>query len=235
MAWTHPVDVTLAMPINSLAIAILKDFHESGGWNRDNWIKESQQFGTAKGRDVERALSEAWAWLESRGLMAWDPSQSSSNARFVTRLGLEALEQGVGRMEAAQRLGVQLHPRIAERVERQFLLGEYELAIFAAMKAVEVLVRELGGLPDSLLGIKLMQEAFSPTIPGPLADGSADPGERVAMMELFKGAIGVFKNPSSHRPVNFDDPTLAAEVVLFADLLLRLLDRIPPRASQQTI
>ncbi len=80
-----------------------------------------------------------------------------------------------------------------------------------------------------------MQEAFSPTIPGPLADGSADPGERVAMMELFKGAIGVFKNPSSHRPVNFDDPTLAAEVVLFADLLLRLLDRIPPRASQQTI
>jgi len=83
------------------------------------------------------------------------------------------------------------------------------------------------GLPD--------QEAFSPTIPGPLADGSADPGERVAMMELFKGAIGVFKNPSSHRPVNFDDPTLAAEVVLFADLLLRLLDRIPPRASQQTI
>lgn len=37
--------------------------------------------------------------------------------------------------------------------------------------------------------------------------------------------MGVFKNPSSHRIVDYDDPTLASEVVLFADLLLRMLDR----------
>jgi hypothetical protein len=39
--------------------------------------------------------------------------------------------------------------------------------------------------------------------------------------------IGIVKNPSSHRQVDFDDPTLASEVVLLADLLLRLLDRSP--------
>lgn len=44
-------------------------------------------------------------------------------------------------------------------------------------------------------------------------------------MALYWGSIGVFKNPSSHRPVEFEDPTLASEVVLLADLLLRLLDQ----------
>lgn len=63
---------------------------------------------------------------------------------------------------------------------------------------------------------------FAPT--GPLAQADADGGEVVAEMELFKGAIGPFKNPSSHRPIDYSDATVAAEIVLLADLLLRLLD-----------
>jgi hypothetical protein len=38
------------------------------------------------------------------------------------------------------------------------------------------------------------------------------------------GAIGVFKNPPSHRQVNYADPALASKIVLFADRLLRMLD-----------
>ncbi len=33
-------------------------------------------------------------------------------------------------------------------------------------------------------------------------------------MELYKGALGLFKNPSSHREVDYSDGTEAAEVVL---------------------
>lgn len=227
MAWQHPAGATLAMPINTLAMEILRDFN-GGGWNRDGWIKESQQYGTAQGREVEQALSEGWSWLEARGLVAWDPSQSSANARFVTRLGREALDKGVARMDAGARLGMQLHPRIAELVERQFLLGEFELAVFAAMKDVEIRVRLLSSLGSDLVGTKLMQAAFAPT-DGPLTDPEAEGGERVATMELFKGAMGLFKNPSSHRPVNYDDATEAAEIVLFADLLERILDRTEAR------
>ena len=96
------------------------------------------------------------------------------------------------------------------------------------MKEVEVRVRQLANESQSLLGVKLMQRAFSAE-KGVLTDPEADPGEQVAMMELFKGAIGLFKNPTSHRPVDYDDPTLASEVILFADLLLRLLDEVEQR------
>nr|WP_253915947.1 TIGR02391 family protein [Streptomyces sp. NRRL S-31] len=40
--------------------------------------------------------------------------------------------------------------------------GEYEIASFAAMKAVEVAVREASGLDNSLVGVPLMRAAFQP-------------------------------------------------------------------------
>ncbi|WP_353962163.1 TIGR02391 family protein [Micromonospora sp. NBC_00362] len=49
----------------------------------------------------------------------------------------------------------------------------------------------------------------------------------MAQMELCTGAIGLFKNPSSHRRVDYSDLTKAAETILLADLLLRLLRKIP--------
>jgi uncharacterized protein (TIGR02391 family) len=45
------------------------------------------------------------------------------------------------------------------------------------------------------------------------------------LMELFAGAIGTFKNPPSHRQVDYANPIEASEVILLADLLMRLLDR----------
>ena len=53
-------------------------------------------------------------------------------------------------------------------------------------------------------------------------------------MELFAGAIGTFKNPPSHRQVDFADPTEASEVVLLADLLMRLLDRVEDRVADSS-
>jgi uncharacterized protein (TIGR02391 family) len=108
-------------------------------------------------------------------------------------------------------------------VKSQFLLGEYELGAFAAMREVEIRVRELSGAGSSLVGVKLMREAFRDG--GKLANPVLDAGERVGLMEIFAGAIGTFKNPPSHRQVDYANPTEASEVVLLADLLMRLLDR----------
>jgi uncharacterized protein (TIGR02391 family) len=150
------------------------------------------------------------------------PGQTSAQAIFVTRFGQRVLADGLEVIQAAERLDVALHDRLA-RVKSQFLLGEFELAAFAAMREVEIRVRELIGADSSLVGVRLMRTAFGDG--GKLADPNLDPGERVGRVELFAGAIGTFKNPPSHRQVDYSNPTEASEVVLLADLLMRLLER----------
>ena len=145
-----------------------------------------------------------------------------SQAIFVTRLGRRTLEEGLEVIQATERIDVSLHNRLI-KVRSQFLIGEYELAAFAAMREVEIRVRELANADSSLIGVKLMRNVFGED--GALADQNLDRGERVGIMELFAGAIGTFKNPPSHRQVDYANPTEASEVVLLADLLMRLLDR----------
>ena len=88
-----------------------------------------------------------------------------------------------------------LHPRIAQPVWQAFMRGEFDVAVFQAMKAVEVSVREASGLGDGVIGVKLMRAAFAEK--GPLTDMGAEAGERVGRRELFAGAISSYKNPHS--------------------------------------
>jgi uncharacterized protein (TIGR02391 family) len=210
------------LPLDQLALAVLGHCVGSGEWNTHNFLSTAQQQG--RSHTALLVLSEAMNWLIAHGLVARDkPGQTSAQSMFVTRLGERVLDEGLGPVIASERLSVDLHDRL-ERCRTQFLLGEYELAAFAAMREVEIRVRELSGADDSLIGVKLMREAFKPE-GGRLANDELDPGERVGVMELFAGAIGTFKNPPSHRQVDYADPTEASEVVLLADLLMRLLER----------
>lgn len=176
-------------------------------------------------------LSDAWAWLESKALIGPDPTQTSGSWQRVTARGrkVAADPNALTALIAEDRLVFNLHPLLEARVRAIFALGDHETAAFAAMKEVEVRVRSLAGA-DGLLGVNLMRQAFK-SDGGLLSDANADKGEQVATMELFAGAIGAFKNPASHRTVDYADPTEAAEVVLLADLLMRLLDRIEDRSS----
>ena len=68
-----------------------------------------------------------------------------------------------------------------------------------------------------------MRKAFD-VKSGVLEDPAAEPGERQARSDLFAGAIGSYKNPHSHRNVTLDDPDEAAEIVMLANHLLRIID-----------
>ena len=219
----------MLLPLDVRAMLVLHDFETTSEWSRYNWCNAQRNAGI-RGRALIELLGEAFQWLVSKCLIAFDPTAGSSEAAFVTQRNREALVLGLDRLRAAERLDVDLHPAIATTIRRQFLLGEYEFVAFAAMRKVEIAVRGYAGEAHSLLGVKLMQKAFAPD--GALADPEQDAGERVATMELFKGAIGVFKNPSSHRTVDYSDPTLASEAVLLANLLLRLVDQTPPARTR---
>jgi uncharacterized protein (TIGR02391 family) len=217
-------EVVMGLPVDALAHLLLKKFDdESIVLHRYNFfvIADSayKNAGATDPGGILRALAEAFDWLTYHGLIS-----VNGQGDFITRKGYKVLqsENGLDLVRAQARIDVDLHPRIGDRMRSQFLLGEYELAAFAAMREVEIRVRELAGASASDIGVPLMTKAFKDG--GPLRDRTADGGEQTAMMNLFQGAIGVFKNPTSHRQVDYANPTIASEVVLLADLLLRMLD-----------
>jgi uncharacterized protein (TIGR02391 family) len=177
------------------------------------------------GEDYESGIAEAWHWLISAGLLTEIPMEE--HCFRVSRLGIKLLDEApdpVQHARAEQRIGLDLHPLIRTTVRSQFLLGEHDAAVLIAFRTVEERVRELAGVGNEELGVNLMKKAFGKD--GPLRDQEVLPAEADAQMALFWGAIGFFKNPASHRSVQYEDVTEAAEAVLFADLLLRILDRV---------
>jgi hypothetical protein len=48
MAWNRWKVETLGLPINALALLILKHFKAVNVWNWQNWMRESEQQGTTR-------------------------------------------------------------------------------------------------------------------------------------------------------------------------------------------
>ncbi|MGX9143482.1 TIGR02391 family protein [Mesorhizobium sp. 128a] len=180
-----------------------------------------------KKRDhVFQAITEAWMWLEAQGLLIPAPGTNGQNGWKRLSRRAEKIENATdfSGYSASRYLRKELlHPRMANWVWAAFLRGEYDVAVFQSMKAVEVAVREAARLPETELGLSLMRKAFNAEH-GPLADPAAQGSERDALSNLFAGAIGCYKNPHSHRYIAVTDPASAAEVVMLANQLLRIVD-----------
>ena len=116
-----------------------------------------------------------------------------------------------------------IHPIVLQESYADFIRGDYESAIFKATKSIEVRVRDLGGEAFAQkIGVDLMRKAFKP-VDGPLSAKEDPEAEQQATQSLFAGVIGRFKNPTSHRRVDFE-PNEAVEVLQFLSYLHRELD-----------
>lgn len=97
-------------------------------------------------------------------------------------------------------------------------------AVFEAFKYVESVVRLKGKYAKTEKGVPLMRKAFNKDN-GPLIDTEWTDAEKEAIVQLFAGAIGFIKNPSSHHMINIDKEQ-ALEMLNFAHYLLRILSKL---------
>src|ERR1017187_5813247 len=196
----------LDLPVDELALYVLADLLIQNARSEYNYVltyRNDSNSGFSRNASAQQAIAEALGWLRARGLIARPPADTMVAAIFVTRRGRKLLEtQNMNTIRAVDRLQENVHPLIQRKARRQFLLGEYENAIFVSMKAVEVRVRALAGFGDEVIGVHLMTRAFKSG--GPLADHTAPPGEVEGTMMLFRGAYAVLRNPSGHREETFD-------------------------------
>lgn len=176
-------------------------------------------------KNISEALMEAWCWLEREGLIAPKPSAMEGKWVFITRRGKQL--QKSSDLEKYRKSNVLpkrfLHPILAQKVWPSFIRGDYDTAIFQAYKEVEVAVRDTAGFDTKVIGADLMRKSFDKT-KGPLTDNTTIESERESLSHLFAGAIGLFKNPHSHRNINVNDPIAAAEIITLASHLLRIVD-----------
>ena len=117
-------------------------------------------------REIKLAIAEAWSWLEVQGLLVTAPgSNGSAGFRVLSRRAEKmASREDVEKFARSRQIRKEiLNSRIAETVYSAFMRGEFDVAAFQAMKAVEVAVREAGGYSNSDLGTTLMERPFIPT------------------------------------------------------------------------
>ena len=212
-------------PVEVVAKEILRELLVMQTTNRSalnstNYLNRYKDFS----REVRAIIEEGWAYLKTNGLIVQNMEKGGLWV-FISRKGKEFKdEESWDIMEAERYL-----PRdiMIDSFKREvwplFIRKQYDVAIFQAFKLLEVSVRDKSGLSNDDIGVVLMRKAFKKDS-GLLSNPEEESSEQEALAHLYSGAIGRYKNPQSHRIVGEDNPVNAAEKIVLANHLVRLLN-----------
>jgi uncharacterized protein (TIGR02391 family) len=174
---------------------------------------------------VALVMAEGWHWLVQEGLIAPRPGDTFG-WHFITRRGQKIsnrtdLTSYVNAVILPKKL---LHPSIAKSCWSAFMRGEYDTSVFQAFKELEIKIRDASGAKPEEIGVTLARNAFNPkngslTDPDPVVPDA----EREALAALIAGAIGSYKNPSSHRKV-LVGAVEAVEMIVLASHLYKIVE-----------
>src|ERR1017187_1152588 len=98
-------DEVVALPLDELALLVLRDVKARSEWNWRNWMGHFRP-AYAHRPDALQALAPAWSWLHNHGLIAWTYAQPSAAAIMISRRGNAVLDSGLGWLRAVERLDV---------------------------------------------------------------------------------------------------------------------------------
>ena len=121
----------------------LELFSERGS----NW----ESYPREREPEILLAYAEAWTWLEAQALVVPEPGSNGQNGwRRLSRRArkFENEEEFSGFAAATLLPKAIIHPSIAEKVWLAFVRGDFDVAVFQAMKQVEIAVRETCGFLD---------------------------------------------------------------------------------------
>ncbi|MEI6141165.1 MAG: TIGR02391 family protein [Mariniphaga sp.] len=115
-----------------------------------------------------------------------------------------------------------LHPEIIKVSQKLYLDGYYRQAVLDCFIHIIDYVKIKSGRHD-IDGVPLMQTVLSPK--NPLINLTNNPDQQLGFMWLYSGAVMGIRNYYAHRIVEIKDKQEAYELLCFASLLLRFLDK----------
>jgi len=186
---------------------------------KEKWVKREQFERIASGHPTARDREQLHH--ADFGAPSWPYFQQDFGAELWAQAGYETAQFPFWLME----------PELLQDIKD--LERNPGIAVFQVVRRLEIIVRTIGEYPAKLIGKPLIEEAMGENERGRLKPLGATEDERQAWFSLFRGVIGAFKNPESHRDQQLKLEDAIGQILIINTLLRKLKQDFPDKFRKE--